>query len=168
MYMNDKERKWRFHVLPSEHSTRFCIVLTGIILLLSFLVSVVSGKYMAEVSCSVGLCSLAFSAWLAHRAISIREHVMSKSVFNSICRLYDDWNKQPWSGLANITDEKREEAIQIYDYALKTAPSIPDEIRQLINTANNQLKTDRADEKPTLTNTFINQLRAIVETNDNI
>lgn len=166
--MNDKKRKRCFHLLPNEHSTRFCIVLTAIILLISFCVSFVSGKYMSEVSCTVGLCSLLFSAWLAHRAISIREHVMSKSVFNSICRLYDDWNKQPWSGLSNITDEKREEALQIYDFALKTAPSIPDEIRRLINTARNQLQSDIAEGKPTLTNTFINQLRAIVDTNNNI
>ena len=68
-----------------------------------------------------------------------------------------------------ILDEaKRDEAIQAYDYILKTSKYLPQEIADSITVAKNQLEQDKEKTRQTYTKTFTRQLNSIWDTWHNL
>lgn len=125
-------------------------------------------QFQSHISCVIGIISLAFSAWVAYQAITIRQHVLNKSTLKIIDNLYDEW-KPPFGNAMEILDDaKRDEAIQIYDYILKASKYLPQEIADSITLAKNQLEQDKEKKRQTYTKTFTRQLNSIYDTWHNL
>lgn len=148
--------------------------LCGMILWIAIILGVISvlcialEDYQSHISCIVGIISLIFSAWVAYQAISIRQHVLNKAALKIIDDLYHEWEPPLGDAMENMSDDKRDEAIQAYEYILTTSKYLPEEIKSPLSFAKKQLEEDKAKNHSTYTKTFTRQLNSIWETWHNI
>lgn len=144
------------------------IVSTTVILGAATAVCLSFKEYQSHISCVIGIISLLFSAWVAYQAITIRQHVLNKSALKIIDDLYNEWKPPLGDAIEVLSEEKRNEAIQAYDYVLNTARYLPQEIADPISIAKTQLEQDKENQNQTSTKTFTRQLTSIWETSHNL
>lgn len=148
--------------------------LCGIIIWIALILGITSTicisleDYQSHISCIVGIISLLFSAWVAYQAITIRQHVLNKSALKIIDDLYNEWKPPLGDAIEVLSEKKRNEAIQAYDYVLNTARYLPQEIADPISIAKTQLEQDKKNQNQTSTKTFTRQLASIWETSHNL